>query len=148
MSEKDQVEPLKPMEKIQVLMMEYNTLKTEIFEQSRIMHQVFGVGGTVSIAIVAFIFTNNTVLSFIVGSALIAMLVFFMYAIARMMTYVADECSKRLLELEHHINALAQDDLLAWEHRHGFQSGSDQRRVNAVVDPIKGMFGLRRSKAN
>lgn len=134
--------PLKPLDKIQVLAVEYNTLKTEIFEQSRIMYQIFGIGGTISLSIIGFIFSYRTLVTWILGGILTVVVLLMMYVNARMMTFVADRCSKRLLELETKINNLAKTELLVWEHLYGFQIGSDKARIDAVVGPLKGPFGL------
>jgi hypothetical protein len=139
---KDANKPLTRMEKIQVLLVEYNTLKTEIFDQSRVMYQVFGVGGTISIAIIAFVFTNKSIAAILIGIFLILLLLFFMYCVSRMMTFISDEASKRLLQIEDAINSLADAKLLVWEHEQGFQTGMDQRRIATVVDPLKALYRM------
>jgi len=135
----DQDKALSKMEKVQVLMMEHNYLKTEIFEQNKAMYQVFGVGGTVSIAIIAFMFTNKGILAIIFGMILVCLLVFFMYAVSRMMTFISYEASERLLEIEDEVNTLAEARLLTWEHTHGIRTGMDDRRIAFVLDPIKAL---------
>jgi hypothetical protein len=151
----DEDKKLTRMEKIQVLLSEYNTLKTEIFEQSKAMYQVFGVGGTVSIAIIAFVFTNKSIVTIVFGGLLVFLLLFFMYSVSRMMTFIAYEANERLLEIEDLVNALAETKLLAWEHEHGIRTGMDDRRIAAILDPLKALYrrccqvvAFRKSRSN
>jgi len=128
--------PLTQMEKIQIMMQEYSSVRTEVLDQSKIMHQVFGAGGTVAVPLLALIFSNGTKLSTYVGLFLLVVLILLMYVIARMMTFVARETNARLLEIESEVNRLGKSKLVAWETEHGMGTGSDKRRIDTIFEPL------------
>jgi hypothetical protein len=143
----DEDKHLTRMEKIQILSMEYNTLRKEVFDQSTFTYQAYGVAGGASITIIGFVFTQTRslaiILGFVLGLLLIAAVV--IYVVSCMMYYVAHEVGPHLVKLEEEINALAESELLTWEHTRGIMSGSDQRRIAAVKNPIKNLFGRNRN---
>lgn len=131
-------DPLSTIEKIQVLMMEYNNIKTEIFDQSKIMHQIFAAAAGVTAPIMVLTFDKSR----LIGVLLLTIQVLFVYAVSRMTTYVAREGNERLLEIERKINRLAKTELLAFERRHGMASGADERRVQAILEPLLALGSL------
>lgn len=134
--------PLTRMEKIQILLTEYNTLKKELFDQSTFTYQAYGIAGGASITIVGFVFTQTRSLAIILSVvfALLLISAAVIYIVSCMMYYVAHEVGPHLVKLENTINALAGVDLLTWEQQHGITSGSDQRRIEAVLGPIRRRF--------
>ncbi len=51
--------PLSKMEEIQILMVGYNTLRTEVLRRNTVGFQALGVAGTASVGLMAYAFTQR-----------------------------------------------------------------------------------------
>ena len=106
---------LTKMEKIGILMIEYNTLRSALIQRNQSAFQLLGVTWTASVAIVAFIALQNIC---------IAIPTFMVFLVSvwiawRAIDFISTHNTERLCELEKAVNELAGDRLLAWESDYG-----------------------------
>lgn len=107
---------LSDYEKINIILEEYKTLRTEVTERNGILIRVFTVAatlivGTIGLMVQASAYIAGSIVIFL-GALLIAFTWFVVDQSAR-------KCSYRLQEIEQAINELAKERLLCWESRFG-----------------------------
>jgi hypothetical protein len=110
--------PLSCMEEIEVLLAEYNSLRTELLQRNTTSFQTFGVGGTAFVGIVAYVFTR----SILWGSVLTIILFALLWLVLRMFDFDSRNAAARISQLEAAINEKAGSKLLAWESDFGLQA--------------------------
>ncbi|MGD0276565.1 MAG: hypothetical protein ABSB79_11050 [Syntrophales bacterium] len=100
---------MSPKEKIDVLLKEYDSLRSEII--SRIQSR-FTVTGII-VALAVFIVNEEGQIELIMGGILVIAILFFWWRVRAWILL----CSVRISEIEEEINKLAEDKLLVWETR-------------------------------
>ncbi len=103
---------LKDPEKVQVLLHEYDSLRTEITHRTNNMYQVAAIGGAVFVWFVSRPINIGSLVSLTVS----AIILFLFFWFIRKDTYKA---AKRLRQLEKDINRRAGEELLLWETKYG-----------------------------
>ena len=97
-------------EKIQILLKEYETLRTEMIQRFNHRFQFLTIIGAVG----AFIFFKADKISYLgvlaVAIAFISVLLVWVW-----IGNVIARCSKRVSEIEKQVNSLAEEELLRWE---------------------------------
>jgi hypothetical protein len=105
--------------KIQILLQEYNTLRSEIVAKYPALISATAIGATALLLIVGFFLKDSTTDSLWLVVALLAF-GFLVYCYA-VWTNLRDllRCAQRVAQLEIAINRRAGEDLLEWENRWG-----------------------------
>jgi hypothetical protein len=131
--------PLSRMEQIQILMAEYNTLRTEILQ-----------AGSTTVAIGVIVAAYSPFF----GATLLLVLPLIIFLAWRVVDFDTKRNAIRLRELEAVINRLAGSRLLAWETDHGgVWPEANKQRIEHVVSPFVQMSRhirdrLSRSRSN
>lgn len=121
-----------PVDEIQILLAEYNTLRAELLQRNTTSFQALGVAGTAFAAIIIYAFTA----SIFRGIVLLIVLILLVYLVLRIFDFDTRNAAARLCELEVAINSKAGSKLLAWESDRGLLSpGAKQKRINHIVGP-------------
>lgn len=129
---RDPQKPLSRMEEVQILLAEYNTLRTELLQRNTTAHQALGVGGTALIAISAYVLTQKL----LAGLLLLAILVVLVWIVLRMFDFDSRQAAERIKELERAINERAGAKLLAWETNSGLLGENAlTKRIGHVIAP-------------
>ena len=125
---------LSRMEEIQILLAEYNTLRTELLQRNTTAFQALGVAGTAFIAVIVFTFTQ----SIWGGLILLVILPTLIWIVLRMFDFDTRNAAVRIAELEAAINDKAGSKLLAWETDYGLPSlgAAEKRRLHVVGPPL------------
>lgn len=98
-------------QKIQILMAEYQTLRTEVMQRNSVLNAAIASFGTLAVPITALVFTQST----LVGWALLAGVPGMVFGTWYMVHQNTKVLAKRLRELEGEINTKAGETLLQWE---------------------------------
>lgn len=101
------------VEKIQILLHEYDTLRSEILARSGHMYQIVTLCGALFVLIIS-LTPLGIKFWFTLGAAIIVVIIF-----SWLISRDIGKAAKRLREIENHINMVAGDKILAWESHWG-----------------------------
>jgi hypothetical protein len=133
--------PLSRMEKIQILMEEYKTLRAEILQHHSSGFQLYGVAGSAAVAVTVL----AAAYSVIAGMILFFFFPLLLMIVARNSDFSVREAAFRLREIEHHVNELAEDNLLRWEtERGGIWPEARKRRAEYILGPLTAAYAWTR----
>ena len=103
-----------PKEKLQVLLAEYNTLRTQIIARGTLTVQIITIGVAALAATAAWLNQQP-----ILAIAVFLFLLMTVVIIGRMTRRDLDEEAAHVTKLEGRINQIVGEDLLTWEAKHG-----------------------------
>jgi hypothetical protein len=138
----DDDSPLCRKEQIQVLMSEYNTLRSEILQKATSAFQINGVALSASVvilgAILAALAAGNFYLA-VVGAIAVFVFAVPIWILPRTVQFSMHELGGHLIEVERAVNDLAGARLLTWETERGGSLPETQlRRKEYKYGPLLG----------
>lgn len=124
---------LSRIEKIQILMEEYKTLRAEILQHHSSGFQIYGVAGSAAVAITVL----ASAYSIVAGFILFLIFPLAIWFVAKNAEFSVREAALQLREIEHQVNELAEDTLLRWEtERGGIWPEVRERRIRHIFGPF------------
>jgi hypothetical protein len=126
--------PLTSKEKVQILLAEYSTLRTEILQRNSVLNQILTVGGASLLAIISFLFARQELIALFMGLALLFIVLpcLAIYAIGTV-DFDTLAAAQRLREIESAINKMADERLLIWETDNGLYKVGLGRRLDHSI---------------
>jgi hypothetical protein len=110
---------LSQFEKIQILLQEYNSLRSEMIERHTVTYQAIGIIGAAFVGLIALVWNTSIKVKIF---AVVGFVVVFTGVVLWINRDVA-KAAKRVRELEADINTRAGEPLLKWETEHGGGGG-------------------------
>jgi hypothetical protein len=129
------------MDRIPVLIAEYNTLRAELIQRSTIYHQFFPLTTTALITLLGWVVVTGKSLCLVLLLAAIAVLV--LYVMHRRANYDTRKLGEHLRGLEERVNRLAGSDgetLLTWEAKAEMESIYNPKNRKTGVARIGQLF--------
>src|SRR4051812_34948065 len=102
-------------ERIQIVMREYDTLRTEGLQRLTSWYQICGVAGTAVVAVAVIMAAYSVT----VGLVLLVLFPIPISVMFKNLEFDMYELGNRLREVENSVNTLAEEKLLAWETERG-----------------------------
>lgn len=132
--------------KIEVLLAEWESLRTEAMQRDTSLNQVLLYGGGAIVAIAGYLATTTT---FFLGLVLLLLGICLVFFAFKMVEYDVRHLSARLRDVEAQVNGLAGEDLLKWETTRGLLTEGYASRFAYVRDAfavllkeiLRGLFG-------
>lgn len=121
--------PLTRHQKIEILMREYDTLRTETLERISSWFQICGGAGAAVVGILVI----GAAYSAALAAVLLVIFPIPIFVMFRNVDFDMRELGSRIREIENQVNQLAEEDLLAWEnHRGGILPHQVRKRAEHI----------------
>jgi hypothetical protein len=133
--------PMSTTDKVQALLFEYNSLRTEIMQRNSVFTQYCVISVPATLAATTLVYTAFPP----AGVILFLIICSLLYFVFRLIEFDTLAAATRVRELEAMINEMARETLLNWETSHGLYEVGYSHRLAYVLEPV---FGLVRSLLN
>jgi hypothetical protein len=126
--------PFSTGDKVQVLLAEYNSLRSEIMQRNSVFNQYCVISVPASVAAVTVVYTAFPPL----GVILFMVICLLLYVVFRIIEFDTLSAATRVRALEAEINELSGERLLIWESEHGLSKVGYRDRFRYIIDPVFG----------
>lgn len=124
--------PFSTNDKVQTLLFEYNSLRSEIMQRNSVFNQYCVISVPASVAAVTVVYTAFPPLGIVLFLTICSLL----YIVFRIIEFDTLAAAERVRELEAQINEMAGERLLVWETDHGLNKVGYRHRFRYIFDPI------------
>jgi hypothetical protein len=124
--------PFSTNDKVQALLFEYNSLRSEIMQRNSVFNQYCVISVPASVAAVTVVYTAFPPLGIVLFLTICGLL----YIVLRIIEFDTLAAAERVRELEAQINEMAGERLLVWETDHGLNKVGYRHRFRYIFDPI------------
>jgi ABC-type transport system involved in Fe-S cluster assembly fused permease/ATPase subunit len=124
--------PFSTSDKVQALLFEYNSLRSEIMQRNSVFNQYCVISVPASVAAVSVVTSAFPPL----GIVLCLVICCLLYIVFRIIEFDTLAAAARVRELEARINEMAGERVLTWETDHGLDTVGYRHRFRYIFDPI------------
>src|SRR5271168_653778 len=124
--------PFSTNDKVQTLLFEYNSLRSEIMQRNSVFNQYCVISVPASVAAVSVVTSAFPPL----GIVLFLVICCLLYVVFRIIEFDTLAAAARVRELEAQINEMAGERLLTWETDHGLSKIGYHDRFRYIFDPV------------
>ena len=124
--------PFSTSDKVQALLSEYNSLRSEIMQRNSVFNQYCVISVPASVAAVSVVTSAFPPL----GVMLFLVICCLLYVVFRIIEFDTLTAAARVRELEAQINEMAGEPLLTWETDHGLSKIGYRDRFRYIFAPV------------
>ena len=130
-------------DKVLTLLAEYNSLRSEIMQRNSVFNQYCVIAIPATVAAVTLVYTAYPP----AGVLVLAVIVFLLFFVFRLIEYDTLAAAKRVRELETVLNEMAGEKLVCWETDNGLNTLGYRHRLAYVLEPLmRGLKSLAKGK--
>ena len=126
--------PLDQKDRIEIILEEYKTLRSELIQRHTAIMQILGFATTVSIAVIGFAFINESIAAAVVGTFVL----FAPFAVVLLIMGDTRLLSEHIQGIEREINSRAKDKLLSWDSTQGIEHIGYAKRLRRAWESLRG----------
>ncbi len=119
-------------DKVQALLFEYNSLRTEIMQRNSVFNQYCVISVPATVAATTLVYTAFPPAAFILFLIICSLL----YFVFRLIEFDTLAAATRVRELETKINEMAGETLMRWEIDNGLYAIGYRHRLAYVLEPV------------
>ena len=124
--------PMSTTDKVQALLFEYNSLRTEIMQRNSVFNQYCVISVPATVAATTLVYTAFPP----AGVILFLIICSLLYFVFRLIEFDTLAAATRVRELETKINEMAGETLMKWEIDHGLYAVGYRHRLAYVLEPV------------